>query len=105
MKTEFPWRDKIPERDGYPSVVNCIAFKPDGMQLVVAVGNRILVYDALDGDLLHSLKGHTSNVYCVAYSHDGRRFASGGAGKKPRADREFSPNMNSDIRCYLVLWG
>lgn len=29
----------------------------DGSQLIVAVGVRVLVYDALDGDLLHSLKG------------------------------------------------
>mmetsp|Transcript_12222 Transcript_12222/g.20266 ORF Transcript_12222/g.20266 Transcript_12222/m.20266 type:complete len:1132 (-) Transcript_12222:126-3521(-) len=81
MKVEIPWKDRIPERDGYPSVVYSIAFKPDGTQLLVAVGNRILVYHAADGDLLHSLKGHRSSVYCVAYSRDGKRFASGGADK------------------------
>lgn len=58
-----------------------IAFRPDGSQLVVAVGNRVLVYDAIDGDLLHSLKGHKDTVYCVDYSRDGKRFASGGADK------------------------
>ena len=56
-----------------------IAFRPDGSQLVVAVGNRVLVYDAIDGDLLHSLKGHKDTVYAVGYSRDGKRFASGGA--------------------------
>lgn len=30
----------------------------DGTQLVAGVGNRVLVYDAVDGDLLHALKGH-----------------------------------------------
>ena len=49
--------------------------------MLVAVGNRILVYDASDGDLLHSLKGHRDYVYAVAYSRDGKRFASGGADK------------------------
>jgi intraflagellar transport protein 122 len=65
------------------------------------VGNRILVYDET-GDLLHSLKvsssslslsrlasltlrsmlqGHRDYVYAVAYSRDGKRFASGGADK------------------------
>lgn len=49
--------------------------------MLIAVGNRILVYDATDGDLLHSLKGHRDYVYAVAYSRDGKRFASGGADK------------------------
>lgn len=30
----------------------------DGSQLVAGVGNRVLVYDAVDGDLLNALKGH-----------------------------------------------
>ncbi len=30
----------------------------DGTQLVAGVGNRVLVFDAVDGDLLHALKGH-----------------------------------------------
>ena len=32
-----------------------------------------------DGELIKSLKGHKDTVYCVAYSSDGKRFASGGA--------------------------
>ena len=32
-------------------------FESDGSQLVAAVGCRVLVYDAVEGDLLHSLKG------------------------------------------------
>ena len=45
--------------------------------MIVGVGNRVLVYDALDGDLQHSLKGHKDTVYAVTYSADGKRFASG----------------------------
>lgn len=30
----------------------------DGTELVAAVGNRVLVYQAQDGELLHNLKGH-----------------------------------------------
>ncbi len=36
----------------------------DGSQLIVAVGVRVLVYDALDGDLLHSLKGKNDLNFC-----------------------------------------
>ena len=53
-----------PDREGQKNTVWDLVFKPDGMQLVVAVGNRVLVYDAADGDLLHSLKG-TRSVWCV----------------------------------------
>eukprot|EP00741_Cyanophora_paradoxa_P007206 tig00001094_g6972.t1 len=81
MRAVIAWSDKVPDRDGVKSIVYDIAFRPDGTQLVAAVGNRVLVYDAIDGDLLHSLKGHKDTVYCVAYSRDGKRFASGGADK------------------------
>mmetsp|Transcript_26127 Transcript_26127/g.60322 ORF Transcript_26127/g.60322 Transcript_26127/m.60322 type:complete len:1204 (+) Transcript_26127:58-3669(+) len=81
MRTVITWQEKAPDRDGVKSVVYDIAFKPDGSQMVVACGNRVLIYDAADGDLLHTLKGHKDTVYAVSYSRDGKRFASGGADK------------------------
>lgn len=42
----------------------------------------MLVYEAESGGLLHSLKGHKAAVHCVAYSADGKLFASGGADKQ-----------------------
>ena len=81
MRTTVAWTDKVPERDSIKSCVYNLAFKPDGTQLVAAVGSRVLVYDAVDGDLLHSLKGHKKTLYCVAYAKDGKRFASGGEDK------------------------
>uniref|UniRef100_A0A3B3SNU1 Intraflagellar transport protein 122 homolog n=1 Tax=Paramormyrops kingsleyae TaxID=1676925 RepID=A0A3B3SNU1_9TELE len=44
---------------------------PDGNQLIVAAGNRVLVYDTSDGTLIQPLKGHKDTVYCVAYAKDG----------------------------------
>uniref|UniRef100_A0A8D3DWU7 Intraflagellar transport protein 122 homolog n=1 Tax=Scophthalmus maximus TaxID=52904 RepID=A0A8D3DWU7_SCOMX len=58
-----------------------IAFKPDGSQLIIAAGLRVLVYDAADGTIIQPLKGHKDIVYCVAYAKDGKRFASGSADK------------------------
>ena len=58
-----------------------MCFKPDGSQLIVAAGNRVLVYDANDGTMVQPLKGHKDTVYCVAYAKDGKRFASGSADK------------------------
>lgn len=34
-----------------------LCFKPDGSQLIVAAGNRVLVYDTTDGALVQPLKG------------------------------------------------
>ncbi|KAF1322110.1 Intraflagellar transport protein, partial [Globisporangium splendens] len=79
MRSVLAWSDKVPERNGEKFVVQDIAFRPDGTQLVAAIGTRVMVYDAIDGTLLHSLKGHKGIVYTVDYSHDGKRFASGGA--------------------------
>uniref|UniRef100_A0A669DG82 Intraflagellar transport protein 122 homolog n=1 Tax=Oreochromis niloticus TaxID=8128 RepID=A0A669DG82_ORENI len=58
-----------------------LAFKPDGSQLIIAAGLRVLVYDATDGSIIQPLKGHKDIVYCVAYAKDGKRFASGSADK------------------------
>uniref|UniRef100_G1QZS3 Intraflagellar transport protein 122 homolog n=1 Tax=Nomascus leucogenys TaxID=61853 RepID=G1QZS3_NOMLE len=54
--------------------INDIAFKPDGTQLILAAGSRLLVYDTSDGTLLQPLKGHKDTVYCVAYAKDGKRL-------------------------------
>ncbi|KAF4318915.1 hypothetical protein BBO99_00006930 [Phytophthora kernoviae] len=79
MRCVLAWSDKVPERNGEKFIVQDVAFRPDGSQIVAAVGTRVLVYDAVDGTLMHSLKGHKGTVYSVDYSHDGKRFASGGA--------------------------
>nr|AFN42838.1 intraflagellar transport protein 122-like protein [Marsilea vestita] len=81
MRAVLSWSDNGRENDGLQSPCCDIAFRPDGTQLIAAVGARVLVYDAAEGTLLHSLKGHKDTVKCVAYSRDGKRFASGGADK------------------------
>jgi intraflagellar transport protein 122 len=68
MRTVVAWTDRVPDRDGIKSVVNDVCFRPDGSQLVAAVGNRVLVYDAVDGDLLHSLKVRLAAVSAAAVS-------------------------------------
>ena len=104
MRTKVAWTDKVPERDQVKACVYNLAFKPDGTQLVAAVGSRVLVYDASDGDLLHSLKGHKKTLYCVAYSKDGKRFASGGEDKTiiiwtSKAEGILKYSHNDSIQC------
>ncbi|GAB0194371.1 intraflagellar transport protein 122 homolog isoform X1 [Grus americana] len=75
MRAALTWRDKAEQ------CIYDLAFKPDGTQLIIAAGNRLLVYDTSDGTLIQPLKGHKDTVYCVAYAKDGKRFASGSADK------------------------
>uniref|UniRef100_A0A8C2J8G4 Intraflagellar transport protein 122 homolog n=1 Tax=Cyprinus carpio TaxID=7962 RepID=A0A8C2J8G4_CYPCA len=74
------YKPPIPKRSGDLHIYD-LAFRPDGSQLIVAAGNRVLVYDTADGTLIQPLKGHKDTVYCVAYAKDGKRFASGSADK------------------------
>ena len=107
MRTVVTWSDRVPEKDGVKSCVYDIAFRPDGTQLVAAVGSRVLVYDCADGDLLHTLKGHKKTLYCVAYARDGKRFASGGEDKtiiiwtsKAEGILKYSHNDSIQCLCY-----
>ena len=75
------WVDQVQDRDNVPQPVYSLVFSPDGSRLLAAVGSRVLVYNSADGILVDSLRGHKGNVFCLAYSPDGKRFASGGADK------------------------
>lgn len=76
MRAVLAWKETIRDQCVYD-----LAFKPDGSQLIIAAGLRVLVYDVADGSLIQPLKGHKDLVYCVAYAKDGKRFASGSADK------------------------
>ena len=52
VRAVVSWQDRVPERDGVAPSVYDVCFKPDGSQLVAAVGTRVLVYDAASGELL-----------------------------------------------------
>jgi intraflagellar transport protein 122 len=79
MNTKSIWSDHVPARDGLKSTINDLAISPDGSRLVVAVGNRVLLYNFHTGDLIESLRAHKEIVTCVDFSFDGTRFASGGS--------------------------
>ncbi|KAK7884869.1 hypothetical protein WMY93_027992 [Mugilogobius chulae] len=76
MRAVLAWKESVRDQCVYD-----LAFKPDGTQLIVAAGKRVLVFEALDGAIHQPLKGHKDTVYCVAYAKDGKRFASGSADK------------------------
>jgi intraflagellar transport protein 122 len=73
------WSDLVPAKNGTPVSINDVSYSPDGSRCVIAAGNRVLLYDASNGDLIKSLRGHEGTVYTVDFSADGAHFASGGA--------------------------
>ena len=51
----------------------------DGKEVLVAVGDRVFIYNAMTGEVIDSRRAHRDVVYALAYSKDGQRWASGGA--------------------------
>ena len=45
--------------------------------MLVAVADRIFIYNAATGELVKQVKGHKDTVYCIAYSKDSQKFATG----------------------------
>jgi len=73
--------------DGAASTAWSMAFSPDGRRLAVGGGHRngtVTIYDALTGQISHTLRGQTERIVCVAFSPDGRRLASASADKSMR---------------------
>ncbi|TFL04891.1 quinon protein alcohol dehydrogenase-like superfamily, partial [Pterulicium gracile] len=60
------------------SIVNSVAFSPDGTWVVSGLGdNSVRIWDASTGEEKHKLDGHTRGVTSVAFSPDGTRVVSG----------------------------
>ena len=79
----------------HPEVVWGLAVSPDGQQIATGTGgptegapilqrvhqgkeNVIRLWDAIGGELVRELHGHTGVVYSIAFSPDGRTLISGG---------------------------
>lgn len=87
MRSVLSWSINAPEREGIPNaVVYDLCFNPIGSQIVAAVGNFVLVYDASDGLLQHrwveggvsfrSLEAPLPREKCTVDPHNARGVGS-----------------------------
>ncbi|XP_055378562.1 intraflagellar transport protein 122 homolog [Condylostylus longicornis] len=83
MRGVLKWVEKIHDLNQKTdhASIHSISFHPEGLQLVVAAGDKVLIYNPNDGTLLETLKAHKDKVYCTSYAKDGKKFATGGADK------------------------
>lgn len=64
--------------------VNYVAFSPDGCFFAAASYESIIIWDFKTRKQMGSLKGHTSSVESVSYSHDGKYLVSASCDKTIR---------------------
>ena len=69
---ESIWSTCVRVLEGHTSYRHCIAFSPDGGELVSGFDdNTVRVWDVQTGALLQVIKGHHERVTSVTYSPDG----------------------------------
>ena len=70
---------------GHSAQVKCVAFSPDGKQIVTAsVDNTARIWDAATGRQLRLLSGHADAVYFAAFSPNGKQLVTASKDKTAR---------------------
>jgi WD40 repeat protein len=78
---------------GHLAEVTCVCFAPDGKQIVSGSDDETLrIWDAINGDEIACLKGHTDCITSVSWS--GKRIASG-------MTTPFRPSRNESFNIKL----
>jgi WD40 repeat protein len=89
--------------------VYAVAFSPDGARVVTGSGDATAkVWDASNGKLLSSLKGHQASVTAVAFSPDGERVVTASGDRTARlwdvhAEKRDRATLARLIRCRVPL--
>ncbi|MEZ4730532.1 MAG: tetratricopeptide repeat protein [Caldilineaceae bacterium] len=58
-------------------LVHCVALNPNGQEVVATAGHEIRCWRRVDGQSTYALRGHTDDVWSVAFSPDGEQLVSG----------------------------
>ena len=72
--------------------------------MLLAVADRVFIYDTQTGQMVKQIRGHRETVYCIAYQKDGQKFATGGADNSvviwsQNGEGLLKYNHNDKIQC------
>jgi WD40 repeat protein len=79
--------DKKPVKAAHLTIVEALAFSPNGKYLASGAYQEVKIWDAQTGTLKHTLTGFADRVVALAFSGDGRFLATGGGA--PTEDGEI----------------
>lgn len=79
--------DKKPLQAAHLSLVESLAFSPDGKWLASGAFQEVILWDALTGQLRHRLTGFADRIVALSFSPDGKLLALGGGA--PTEDGEL----------------
>ncbi|KIK53596.1 hypothetical protein GYMLUDRAFT_178718 [Collybiopsis luxurians FD-317 M1] len=94
----------------YEGLVRTVAFSPDGLKLVSgSYDYSVHIWDALTGEQLLQMEGHTGSVHSVAFSSNGSKVISGSEDRTVRlwnavtGEQEMIMNGHTD-KVYSVAF-
>lgn len=78
---------------------NCVAVSSDGKRIISGAFDKLVtVWDADNGQPIHSLKGHSDEILCVAVTPDGKHIVSGSGNR-------FEPKKLGELKVWETAGG
>ncbi len=87
--------DKKPVQAAHLSLVESLAYSPDGKLIASGSFQEVVLWDAQTGQVRHKLTGFDDRVVTLAFSKDGKLLATGGG----------PPSEDGEVRLYEAATG